>query len=347
MDIMKIYYTGLDLLRFIAALGVVNFHYFFGLTDKLSWYRYGNLGVELFFIISGFVISQSAATASTRNFILGRFIRLYPLFWIACTITYLVTLLMPNGTPVHFAEYLISMTMLGDKLSSALGYGGLVDPSYWTLAVELMFYVGIGLFVYIFSWKRIRYFFWGWLAISAISFLVDIDKNFIMKLLLVRHASYFILGGALALYFEETQKTKLQKISDSLLIASALIYSTFISFVALPPYFMPHPLDGIIIAAAHPILYLLVILAISTSKYLQSTKTRIIFATIGGLTYPLYLLHQVIGNTIIGYFTKVSQEPKMFIALLVEIFMLFVAYIAYAQDKKIRAWLRTKWNVKN
>ena len=158
---MKIYYTGLDLLRFIAALGVVNFHYFFGLTDKLSWYRYGNLGVELFFIISGFVISQSAATASTRNFILGRFIRLYPLFWIACTITYLVTLLMPNGTPVHFAEYLISMTMLGDKLSSALGYGGLVDPSYWTLAVELMFYVSIGLFVYLFSWKNIRYFFGG------------------------------------------------------------------------------------------------------------------------------------------------------------------------------------------
>lgn len=341
---MKKYYTGLDLLRFIAALGVVNFHYFFTVTDKLSWYRYGNLGVPLFFIISGFVISQSIETSSTKNFAIGRFIRLYPLFWIACTVTYIVTLLMPNGTPVQFAEYLISMTMLGDKLSTALGYGGLVDPSYWTLAVELMFYIGIGLFVHLFSWKHIRYFFWGWLLISAFSFLLDIDKNFIMKLFLVRHASYFILGGALALYFSETLKTRIQKTTDTLLIITALIYSTLISFIALPPYFMPNPLDNIIIAIAHPALYIIVILAIYTSKYLQSTKTRVIFATIGGLTYPLYLLHQVIGNTIISYFTETNTLPKTLIAVLVEILMLILAYCAYKQDKKIRVWLRMKLN---
>lgn len=344
---MKTYHTGLDLLRFIAALCVVNFHYFFTVTDELSWYRYGNLGVPLFFIISGFVISQSVATSSTKKFALGRFIRLYPLFWVACSATYLVTLLMPNGTPVHFAEYLISMTMLGDKLSSGLGYGGLVDPSYWTLAVELMFYTGIGFFVYLFSWKNIRYFFWGWLIVSAISFLLHIDKNFIMKLLLVRHASYFILGGSLALYFNETIKTKTQKITDIFLIATSLTYATFISFIALPPYFMPHPLDGVIIAVAHPILYILVVIAICTSKYLQSTRTRIIFATIGGLTYPLYLLHQVIGNTVISYFVGIHAWQKTTVALFVEILMLLLAYIFYIQDKKIRTWLKIKLNFKD
>lgn len=339
---MKTYYTGLDLLRFIAALGVVNFHYFFGLTDKLSWYRYGNLGVELFFIISGFVISQSVATSTTKQFVVGRFIRLYPLFWISCTLTYVVTLLMPNGIPVKFAEYLISMTMLGDKLSSALGYGGLVDPSYWSLAVELMFYVGIGSFVYLFSWKNIRYFFWGWLIVSAMSFLLKIDQNFFMKLLLVRHASYFILGGALALYFDDAVKGKLEKISDVLLIAIALTYSTFISFIALPAYFIPNKLDGIIIAAAHPLLYILVIVAIVTSKYLQGTRTRVIFATIGGLTYPLYLLHQVIGNTIIKYFVENDLTSKLLIGSIVELSMIFFAYCIYLQDKKVRGWLRLK-----
>lgn len=339
---MKTYYTGLDLLRFIAALGVVNFHYFFGLTDKLSWYRYGNLGVELFFIISGFVISQSVATSTTTQFAVGRFIRLYPLFWISCTLTYVVTLLMPNGIPVKFAEYLISMTMLGDKLSSALGYGGLVDPSYWSLAVELMFYVGIGSFVYLFSWKYIRYFFWGWLIVSALSFLLKIDQNFFMKLLLVRHASYFILGGALALYFDDTVKSKHEKISDILLIAVTLTYSTFISFIALPAYFIPNKLDGIIIAAAHPLLYILVIVAIVTSKYLQGTRTRVIFATIGGLTYPLYLLHQVIGNTIIKYFLENDLASKLLIGSIVELSMILFAYCIYLQDKKVRGWLRLK-----
>ena len=269
---MKTYYTGLDLLRFIAALGVVNFHYFFGLapiglSDKLTIFRFGNLGVPLFFIISGFVISQSIAHTSIKNFAIGRFIRLYPLFWIICTITYVFTLLMPNGQPVHFAEYLISMTMMGDKLSSALGYGGLVDAVYWTLAVELLFYVGIGLFVYLFSWKRIRFFFWGWLAVSALSFAFHIDQNFFMKMLLVRHASFFIMGGALALYFEEAIKTKLQKIADATLAVITLVYTVYISHLAIPAYFFPNTLDDTIISYSNVVLFLLVLFFIYISKY--------------------------------------------------------------------------------
>lgn len=337
---MKKYYTGLDILRFLAALGVVNFHYFFGLTDTLSWYRYGNMGVPLFFIISGFVISQSVSTSTTKNFALGRFIRLYPLFWIACTFTYIFTLLIPNGAPVKFPEYLISMTMLGDKLSSVLGYGGLVDPSYWTLAVELIFYTGIGFFVYLFSWKKVRYFFWGWLLISALAFLLHIDKNFVMKLLLVRHASYFILGGALALYFEDNVKSKLQNTADVLLIAITLVFSTFISFVALPAYFVPNKLDDIIIAALHPILFLTVIASITISPYLQDKKIRLICAVIGGLTYPLYLTHQVIGRTLIDYF-KNFGSPELR-GLLTIATMLCLSYLLYYYDKKLRFFLRKK-----
>lgn len=337
---MKKYYTGLDILRFLAAFGVMNFHYFFGLTDTLSWYRYGNMGVPLFFIVSGFVISQSISTSTIKNFALGRFIRLYPLFWIACTFTYIFTLLIPNGVPVKFPEYLISMTMLGDKLSSGLGYGGLVDPSYWTLAVELTFYTGIGLFVYLLSWKKIRYFFWGWLLVSALAFLLHIDKNFVMKFLLVRHASYFILGGALALYFEDRVKNRLQKIADISLIAITLTYSTLISFVALPAYFVPNKLDGIIIAALHPVLFLIIILGIMVSPYLQDKKTRAICAVIGGLTYPLYLTHQVIGRTTLDYFKNYGTTEIRGISMIC--IMLCFSYILYIYDKKLRFWLRSK-----
>lgn len=339
---MKKYFTGLDVLRFIAAFGVMNFHYLFTLTDKLSWYRYGNLGVQLFFFISGFVIAKSVANRSTTEFAKGRFIRLFPLFWILCTVTYIFTLVMPNGKPVYFAEYLISMTMLGDKLSSALRYGGLVDPSYWTLSVELIFYTAIGLFVYLFSWKKIRYFFWGWLILSAFSFLLHIDKTFIMKLFLVRHASYFIVGGALALCLEESVRKKSQKLADHALLIIALLYSTLISFIALPPYFMPNKLDGIIIAIAHPILFLVVLFFIYISPYLQTVKVRTVCTVIGGLTYPLYLLHQTIGNTTINYFTDSTSYPRIFLVLVVEALMLIAAYIAYKYDKNLRAWLRRK-----
>ena len=53
---MKTHFSLLDAVRFFAAFWVMNFHYLFGQTGDLEWYRYGNLGVQLFFIISGFVI---------------------------------------------------------------------------------------------------------------------------------------------------------------------------------------------------------------------------------------------------------------------------------------------------
>jgi peptidoglycan/LPS O-acetylase OafA/YrhL len=343
----KAYFTGLDILRFLAALGVVNFHYFLGLTDKLSWYRYGrygNLGVQLFFMISGFVISQSVATASLKAFALGRFIRLFPIFWVLCTITYIVTIVIPTGNPVSFAEYWISMTMLGDKLSTALGYGGLVDASYWTLAVELIFYSAIGVFVFLFSWKRIRFFLWGWLAVSALSFLIGIDDTFVMKLLLVRHASYFILGASLALLvgMRGVRDTQRQRVADYILLGVTLVYSTLISFIALPPYFLPNPLDDIIIAGLHPILFGLVVLFVWLSRYLTSTRVLAVSAVIGGLTYPLYLLHQTIGNTLLKYITGKYDIPWNTAALAFEIFIIGMAYIAYRYDKRLRKYLTSK-----
>ena len=336
---MKTYFTGLDILRFLAALGVVNFHYFLGLTDKLSWYRYGNLGVQLFFMISGFVIAQSVAHASLKTFAIGRFIRLFPIFWILCSVTYIFTLLMPNGVPVSFPEYLISMTMLGDKLSAALGYGGIVDPSYWTLAVELIFYTAIGIFVALFSWKNIRYFLWGWLFVSALSFLCSLDQTFLAKLLLVRHASYFILGVTLMLILTDTSSVR-QKAIDKLLFIVTLVYSTCISFVALPPYFIPNKLDDILIAAMHPVLFALMCIFIYISRYITNQKHIRIYAAIGGMTYPLYLLHQTIGRTLLDYFKDYATHITR--GMILMLVMILISYVVYVYDKKIRGYLTKK-----
>lgn len=251
----KHYFPGLDLLRFFAAFWVMSFHYLLGLSGELSWYRYGNLGVPLFFIISGFVISYSVSEKTLKEFALGRFLRLFPLFWILCTLTYIFTLIMPNGEPVQFPEYLISMTMLGDKMSSLLGYGGLVDPAYWSLTVELIFYVAIGMFVYFFSWKNIRYFLCGWFALSLLAFATHIADTFLLKMLLVRHASYFIFGATLALIMLSVYETHKQKVYDYLFLVGVALYSTFMSFKALPPYMSPHPQDDLIVALFHPLFF--------------------------------------------------------------------------------------------
>ncbi len=328
------YFPGLDLLRFFSAFWVMSFHYLLGLTAALSWYRYGNLGVPLFFIISGFVISYSISNKSIRQFAQGRFVRLAPIFWIICTLTYVFTLLMPNGNPVRLPEYFISMTMLGDKLSSALGYGGLVDPVYWSLTVEILFYVGIGLFVYFFSWKNIRYFLWGWLLVSMAAFALHIDNTFAMKTLLVRHASYFIFGATFALIqLTDYTSKKLQNLDIVLLVTTA-IYSTFISYRALPPYFVVNPRDTAIVTLLHPVFFIGFILLIFLSRYITSNKALSFFMILGGITYPLYLIHQTVGRTILNYLD--GSAPRLALVGSMMALAILLGYFAYRFDEAIR-----------
>lgn len=342
----KTYFSLLDLLRFFAAFWVMSFHYLLGLSGELSWYRYGNLGVPLFFIISGFVISQSVQGVSLTAFAIGRWIRLFPLFWIICTLTYIFTILMPNGAPVSFGEYLVSMTMLGDKFGSLVGLPGLVDPAYWSLTVELIFYSMIGFFVYVFGWRHIRYFFWGWLFVSMFAYVFGLDQLFFFKTLLVRHASYFIFGGCLALITMHAASsiTKTTKLYDYALLLITGIYATIISFRALPPYMNPHPLDGILVALLQPVFFLVVIGCVFYSSYITKDSVKKLLLILGGITYPLYLIHQTVGKTLIDYFKEEVGHTLLVIATMV--LMITISYFFYLKDKTLRAFLRTHLRVK-
>src|SRR5436190_9331039 len=98
--------------------------------------KYGYLGVDVFFILSGFVILLTAYEKDAIGFTIARIVRLYPAYWICVTLTTVAVLLAGNIhrhlTP---AQYLANLTM-------AHSYFGVEDISgvYWTLAVELKFY---------------------------------------------------------------------------------------------------------------------------------------------------------------------------------------------------------------
>lgn len=337
----KRYFYLLDGLRFLAAFWVMSFHYFLGFSGELSWFRYGNLGVPLFFIISGFVIAESVKGATLKSFAINRFIRLYPIFWIICTLTFIFTLLMPNGNPVSFPEYLISMTMLGEKLANALGYMRIVDAAYWSLVVELIFYVAIGIFVYLFSFKRIRYFTFFWLLISIASFYLQIADTFIMKTLLVRHASYFLFGITLSLLFTyDYKENKRLKYYDIIFIAIVAIYSTYISKFALPPYLTPHNLDTNIVTLIHPIFFITAFALVFFSKNIKNIKLMKALSILGGITYPLYLIHQTVGNTIISYFSNYLTLYMR--GVITMIFIITISYLLYKFDEKLRKNLKAK-----
>ena len=321
----------------------MNFHYLFGQTGDLEWYRYGNLGVQLFFIISGFVIVQSLNGKSVKEFAINRFLRLFPLFWVLCTSTYLITLIIPHTSTVYFSEYLRSMTMFGDLFNGIVGYTRLIDPSYWTLTVELIFYIGIGIFTYYFSDKKIRYFLSFWLVGSSLAFLFRVDHNFYVKLLLVRHASYFVFGGVLALLATKQAKNLYEKYFDWILLFASATFATYIHPLALEPYYTVNPLDTKIITLLHILFFITVPILVYLSVRIKNIRVIRFFAILGGITYPLYLLHQKIGNAIINFviahYDKISW-PNL--SIVFEVFIIVVAYFVYLQDKKMRGWLTNK-----
>lgn len=343
MSVSKnIHFSLLDGARFFAAFWVMNFHYFFwvGPYGTFQWYRYGNLGVQLFFIISGFVIVQSLQGKTLKAFATSRFIRLFPLFWVLCTITYVLTLVIPHDTArLVFTEYVRSMTMLGDVFNGVIGTARLIDPSYWTLTIELIFYIGIGLFVFLFSYKNIRYFLAGWLIVSALTYVFHIDDNFYIKLLLVRHASYFIFGSALALITMKQAKHVYEKYFDRILLVLSALFSLAIHVRGLPSYMTPRSYDNTVVTIILMVFFIAVPILVYLSRYIKNPRIINGLIIAGGITYPLYLIHQTIGTLVINYVTSTYHVPRNIMVLLFEVLMILTAYILFVQDKKVRRWL--------
>ena len=138
----------LDALRGIAVLAVILFHYTFkyneeynqiGLENSFN-FSYGHFGVELFFIISGYVIFMTVDKIKTaRQFIWLRFTRLFPVYWTGVVFTFvLVSLIGLPGREITFKAFLFNFTMLQDLFQIPS-----VDGAYWSLLPELMFYLAM------------------------------------------------------------------------------------------------------------------------------------------------------------------------------------------------------------
>jgi exopolysaccharide production protein ExoZ len=125
--------TNLQGIRALAALGVVVFHFGLMPATRLP-FIIGAAGVDLFFVLSGFIIAHSAAR-SRRHFLAHRLIRVLPPYWIATLLAALVTLqAMPPGAA---SGWLVQSLFY---LPDPGGRPALIFVA-WTLVYELAFYL--------------------------------------------------------------------------------------------------------------------------------------------------------------------------------------------------------------
>ena len=143
----------LDALRGIAAIMVVFFHYTFNKPESQLGFKVGTTGVDLFFIISGFVIFMSLSNITRSiDFVINRVSRLYPTYWASVTFAFFVLLINSNfsGVGTQSLTYLKNMTMFQYYLKAHN-----LDEVYWTMIIEMLFYLGVLL---LFQFKLLKHF---------------------------------------------------------------------------------------------------------------------------------------------------------------------------------------------
>ena len=150
----------LDSFRFLAILVVMLFHYFsrystsangtviYPYATKYDYFTYGYLGVQFFFIISGFVIAYTLH--STENFAAfwkKRVVRLLPPMIICSMITFVICLIMDTGNifpagkataNVLLSTCFVSPQLVNTIFGTHLAY---LNGSYWSLWTEIQFYL--------------------------------------------------------------------------------------------------------------------------------------------------------------------------------------------------------------
>jgi peptidoglycan/LPS O-acetylase OafA/YrhL len=328
----------IDLLRITAALGVVIYHYTFsGYARHLTSIsypalsvvtRYGYLGVDMFFTISGFVVLLSAWGRRPHEFVISRIVRLYPAYWVAVTLTTIVAVTLSHGlfrvTPI---QYVANMTML-----NAVAHIANIDVVYWTLYAEIRFYF----LIFVLAWvgitrSRVVALLWTWLAATAIIEAHVLPAGIATTLDILVQAQwshYFIAGMALCLIYRTRFSWQLGAI---LALAYANAVYQAINFGHLVAGRYHQTLHSPVIAAVITVVFIVMtLIALRVTRRLG----RPWFAVAGALTYPLYLVHAYNGFVIINLIGRYLNRWVLLVVMVAG-----MCTVAYAIHRLVEARL--------
>jgi len=289
------YYKNLDGIRAIAALMVIFFHFFhnyqlepgLGFLKKIS--TFGQTGVDLFFVLSGFLITRILFYSKDKknyfiNFYWKRTLRIFPLYYLFLIIFYfglpLIGVIDYHGFDQQFYYYIYLQNFaLTFNWSNAFG-----PNHYWSLAVEEHFYLFWPLLVY-FTTKK---------ALSKIVYFI------IVFALLLR--LYMVYNGLGVFYFTFTR-------------FDALALGALLAILELKNIFEPKYLTKFLIAmfaVALPTAFILVKYSGDGNYLVQSFKFLLLslfyFNLIGVVLclQPTNIINKILTNNFFSYTGKIS-----------------------------------------
>ncbi len=317
-------FAGVDFLRCFAALLVCGFHIafmsqtapassaalisgqHFNYAEGYALTSVGWVGVQIFFVISGFVITFSAS-GSAWSFLRSRILRLYPAVWICAPFSLVIALAFGGFAPTEALSRMARSMVLWPK-------GNWVDGVYWTLGIEMSFYLVVFLLLCLRSRHLLTLLlvvlgclsasYWlanaATLAVWGVALIPEhvlagaFQRYF--ELSLLPHGLYFAIGGLIcAILCEGASRRLWLAIGFFAVGAMAEIQATALVQAANTAT-TAHPLFAQLIWSVSMVLVTLSIVKRDAfANMLGGVNSRLI----GNLTYPLYLLHTTVGCAVL------------------------------------------------
>ncbi|TCO30791.1 peptidoglycan/LPS O-acetylase OafA/YrhL [Pedobacter psychrotolerans] len=297
-------------MRAFAAVSVTIFHLSLGnralFTDKSIFTTttgFGYLGVEIFFILSGYVICYSLPAnynySNTTSFLAKRIVRIYPAYLISILLVIILNSLS------HYITNIENHLSIIDLLSNIffltnLGFGNYLNVVYWTLGLEIQFYLLIALsFMFINNSYKVMLYLIILLILSSLPKIHNMDLVF-------PNLSVFSIG--ILTFFYKIKRTINLKI---FLILSVITLIHIYFFLGI----------AVLLASCICLLILLF-----------WTKTNGFIKFFSNISFSLYLIHVTIGGKVINlglrYVSTLQERYLLFMSsFIISIFLSYIFYL--------------------
>jgi peptidoglycan/LPS O-acetylase OafA/YrhL len=261
-------------------------------------------------------------------FLKKRFLRLFPMYWIALIFIFLVSQFGIWQRPGLIAEnFYYSLTMAPKSFSHEW-----LDSAHWFLEKQLQFYLIVLLVLAVRAGKYLRYIFTWWAMIGLFWSTFGFENFGIWYL-----NGFFALiaGGAIIFSIRESGFNKIRIAG----LISSYVWALS-SRIDLIPWLDKNRGPGhsaLVIGTVVTVLYLLMLLTLT--RGVSRLHLRGI-ATAGAITYPLYLIHNRVGGWAIARFA--SPENQYFVYLIAILVLILFAFLILKAESRIMKSLQRK-----
>ena len=316
----KSYLVGLEFLRAIAALSVCLFHYSGGMLPKLIVpsvkyaFSGGYLGVDIFFVISGFIIPYSLVGKNHRvnsffGYIKKRIIRINPPAYGSMALVlaqgFIIDKLM-NHTSMYTGT--LSWGQIFHNLIFTIPFTNYqwINGIFWTLAIGFQFYLFIGLLFNVLFNRSVLWFVGIYILVGLAQFV-----PYLALAGFFHYSTLFALGGVALLWHQK-------RISSWMYIGGLALFG-ILTFWHLGIY--------------------ATLVGMGTAIAINSITVRVPgFSFLGKISYSLYLIHALVGTTsefiLIKLVSPITDARKIMLAALCLIISVVAASVFYSLIEK-------------